>query len=395
MVNLNGHRGRVVWFLVWATSAVLAATEIGSQLASAQSFSTLYSFPGGAHGAYPYAGLISDGKGTLYGTTNGGGSSHHGTVFSLSGTGKERVLYSFAKPRGGEYPYAVLLDSSGDLYGTTPFGGISGKGVVFRVDKQGRETVLYRFAGKNDGKNPYSGMVRDSSDDWYGTTLFGGTVGGGTVFKIDKRGQETILHSFVGYNGDGAEPYAGLIQDAQGNMYGTTASGGGGTCVVECGTVFKVDTSGTVTTLYSFKGGMLSDGQYPYAGVVLDSSGVLYGTTNEGGSAGYGTVFKVDAQGNETVLSSFAGGTDGAYPYAGVVLDGAGKIYGTTVYGGASGYGTVFRVDTSGKETVLHSFAYSDGAYPYGTLIRDASGALYGTTERGGRFGYGTVFRLK
>ena len=364
MVNLNAHPGRGVRFLVWATCALLAATVIGSQLASAQSFITLYSFPGGAHGAYPYAGLISDGKGTFYGTTNGGGSSNRGTVFSLTTGGKERVRFSFAEPRDGEYPYGPLYRAaSGNLYGMTPYGGNSGRGTVFRLDKNGKQTVLHRFTGYRYGSNPYGGVVGDASGDLYGTTLYGGDTEHGTIFRLDEKGTEVLVHSFASYD-DGAYPYAGLIHDVAGNLYGTTSAGGTGDCTVGCGTVFKVDKSGVVSTLYAFTGE--PDGMAPYAGVVQDTSGAVYGTTNEGGSAGYGTVFKVDAQGKETLLYSFANGTDGAYPYAGLVLDSAGNLYGTTVYGGASGYGTVFEIDPSGKETVLHSFAYSDGAYPYG-----------------------------
>src|SRR5271165_6495671 len=175
----------------------------------------------------------------------------------------------------------------------------------------------------------------------------------------------TVLYSFAGGT-DGAIPFAGLVQDAQGNLYGTTTQGGGGLgCETQgCGTVFKVDTTGNETVLYSFTG-TGGDGGNPYAGLVRDTQGNLYGTTNQGGTSGDGTVFKVDTTGKETVLYNFTGPPDGALPYAGLVQDAQGNLYGTTGAGGASGRGTVFKVDTTGKETVLYSFNYDpDGALP-------------------------------
>lgn len=394
MAYSDHSRGWMSAIFPWVASALLGFTVIGSQSAQAQTFTTLYSFPGRAHGAYPYAGLIRNSNGTLYGTTNGGGSSSHGTVFSITKAGKERVLHSFAKPRDGEYPYGPLYEgASGSLYGTTPYGGSSGKGTVFRVDGDGREVVLHRFRGRTDGFNPFGWLVQDAEGTLYGTTLDGGATGHGTVFKVDRKGKETVLHSFISFvKGDGAYPYAGLTADRNGNLYGTTIYGGIAGCFIGCGAVFKVDTTGVLTTVYGFLGG--EDGMFPYAGLALDSKGALYGTTSQGGTFGYGTVFKVDAQGNESVLYTFAGGADGAYPYAGVVLDAGGNVYGTTVYGGVSGYGILFEVDATGVETVQHSFSYSDGAYPYAGMVPDGKGNFYGTTQRGGSDGYGTVFKL-
>jgi len=252
--------------------------------------------------------------------------------------------------------------------------------------------VLHSFAGHpGDGANPEAGLVRDAQGNLYGTTLTGGSggpelcsgVGGcGTVFKLDTTSKETVLYSFTGVP-DGEEPDAGLVRDAQGNLYGTTYNGGAS----NLGTVFELDTTGKETVLHSFTG-TGGDGSEPYGGLVLDAQGNLYGTTSFGGASGDGTVFELDTAGKETVLYSFTGtGGDGAYP-SGLVRDAQGNLYGTTYGGGASGFGTVFKLDTAGKETVLYSFTGTggDGAYPSGLvrLVRDAQGNLYGTTYEGG-----------
>jgi uncharacterized repeat protein (TIGR03803 family) len=194
----------------------------------------------------------------------------------------------------------------------------------------------------------------------------------------------SVLYSFMGGT-DGAAPQGSLALDAQNNLYGTTYLGGNPACNFGCGTVFKLDATGKETVLYRFTGG--ADGAQPFAGVILDAHGNLYGTTFGGGVYGQGTVFKVDTTRNETVLYSFTGGADGAQPRAGVILDAQDNLYGTASVGGNSlGEGTVFKVDTSGKETVLHTFAgASDGFYPQAGLLLDAQGNLYGTNSMGGQ----------
>jgi uncharacterized repeat protein (TIGR03803 family) len=210
---------------------------------------------------------------------------------------------------------------------------------------------------------------------------------------LDAEGNETLLHSFAG-TPDGEGPEAGLVRDAEGNLYGTTVYGGtaGG-----YGTVFKLNRTGQFSLLHSFAG--TPDGENPYAGLAGDSAGNGYGTTKYGGTAGgYGTVFKLSRTGQFSLLHSFAGTPDGENPLAAVVADPAGNIYGTTYYGGTLGYGTVFEIDTTGKLTVLHSFnGSSDGANPLGGLTRDAAGNLYGATSGGGDLscgfgGCGSVF---
>ncbi len=297
------------------------------------------------------------------------------------------VLYSFTRvPFPVTTPGPVVLDAQGNLYGTTSGGGASGVGTVFKVDTTGNMTVLYSFTGTGgDGSDP-NGVVLDTQGNLYGTTHSGGASGVGTVFKVDTTGNETVLYSFAG-EGDGAYPDAGVVLDAQGNLYGTTYGGGAS----GVGTVFKVDTTGNETVLYSFKG--IPDAGYPEAGVVLDAQGNLYGTTWGGGEVGRGTVFKVDTTGQETVLHSFARGTvfgDGFAPKGGVVLDAQGNLYGTTYLGGyipcntPVGCGTVFKVDTTGQETVLHTFWGARDCYePDSGLVLDAQGNLYGTCYQG------------
>jgi uncharacterized repeat protein (TIGR03803 family) len=206
---------------------------------------------------------------------------------------------------------------------------------------------------------------------------------------ISPAGQETVLHSFFGI--DGAHPTAGLLRDASGNLYGTTTGGGTG-----YGVVFKVDTSGNETVLYSFTGG--DDGAIPVGGLIQDAAGNLYGTTAEGGGdkcdAGYGcgVIFKLDTAGNETILHTFRGIPDGAEPgYGSLIRDDKGNLYGTTTQGGSAycnapnGCGIVFGLSTAGRLAILHTFTgLSDGAVPQGGLIRDADGNLYGTTYQGG-----------
>jgi uncharacterized repeat protein (TIGR03803 family) len=370
-----------------------------TQTVRTPTLSVLYSFKGVPDGRYPYAGLVLDAKGNLYGTTYEGADQvcypyGCGTVFKVDANSKETVLYSFTGTPDGSNPYTGYLvrDAQGNLYGTTQVGGAYGNGTVFKVDTTGKEMVLYSFTGGGDGAEPYGGLVRDALlGNLYGTTIKGGAYGVGTVFKVDTTGKETVLHSFTGTAGDGAYPWAGLVRDAKGNLYGTTAAGGSA-----YGTVFEVDVNGKEKVLYSFTG--TPDGASPLAGLVRDGAGNLYGTTNEGGaSCCGGTVFKVDKSGKETVLHSFTSEPDGLRPYAGVVRDTQGNLYGTTALGGnPSNYGTVFMVDAGGNETVLYRFTSSggDGAYPYAGLVRDVKGNLYGTTFAGGNLGYGTVFKL-
>jgi len=253
------------------------------------------------------------------------------------------------------------------------------------------ETVLHSFASPPKGASSCAGLIRDSAGNLYGTTISGGAAGVGVVFKLSAAGHESVLYSFTG-GADGSQPYAGVIRDSAGNLYGTTLLGG----AAGTGVVFKVNTSGQETVLYSFTGG--ADGGYPQAGVIRDSAGNLYGTTASGGTSSRGVVYKVNTSGQETVLYSFTGGADGSTPESGVIRDSAGNLYGTTVSGGTSFQGVVYKVNTSGQETVLYNFTGGvDGSNPQAGVIRDSAGDLYGTTTYGGTAGgtgFGVVYKL-
>jgi uncharacterized repeat protein (TIGR03803 family) len=308
----------------------------------------------------------------------------------------ETILYHFNCGFGGCNTYAgVVLDQQGNLYGTTGDGGNYGLGTVYKLSPTGTFTALYSFCSAimcTDGVGPVGGVVLDAEGNFYGTTAEGGGYKNGVVYKLTPAGTETVLHDF-GCQTDGCRPFAAVVLDKEGNVYGTAAGGAHG-----AGVVFKITPSGKFKTLYSFCSlANCADGAngQPY-GVVLDSKGNLYGATSSGGAYNYGAVFKLSRSGTETVLHSFAAnGEDGYSPAAGVILDSKDNVYGTTQMGGTTGFGTVFEVTAAGTETILHSFAGGEeGISPEGSLVFDTKGNLYGTTYYGGSFGFGTVFEL-
>ncbi len=252
-------------------------------------------------------------------------------------------------------------------------------------------TTLHSFNG-GDGRSPEAALVQGSDGNFYGTTVLGGAHLKGTVFKIDATGSLTTLHSFSGFPGDGAVPFAGLVQGSDGNFYGTTASGG----AFFQGTVFRMTPSGAITVLHSFNS-FFSEGAVPLAGLVQGGDGNFYGTTALGGAHVKGTVFKIDATGSLTTLHSFSGSpNDGANPVAGLVQGSDGNFYGTTAFGGAHVKGTVFNIDATGSLTTLHSFSGSpgEGAVPFAGLVQGSDGNFYSTTALGGAHGEGTVFKF-
>jgi len=349
----------------------------------------LYGFQGGSDGESPDAGLTNV-NGVFYGTTLAGGAKHDGTVFKVTASGAETVIHSFETGFGagndGGIPAGGLANVNGVLYGTTEWGGATGNGTVFEITTSGAETVLYSFAGGSDGAHPAAGLV-GVNGVLYGTTNGGGTGSRGTVFRITTSGAETVLHSF----GSDGTPGFGAMTDVDGLLYGTTYIGGATAC--GCGNVFKITTSGEESVLYDFKGG--SDGANPYKGLT-EVNGALYGTTYEGGASNRGTVFKVTTSGKESVLYSFKGGSDGANPESRLVKIGD-AFYGTTSSGGGcsdKGCGTAFKITESSAETVIHRFGEgNDGAGPAAGLT-DVNGVLYGTTIGGGPSHDGTVFAL-
>lgn len=407
--SVRGIGRRMVGAL--ATTAVTIIPLIAPQRSEAQTFAVLYSFKGKpSDGQYAAANLIQDAAGNLYGTTREGGryglpqADGEGTVFELDVAGNERVLYEFRDDNGnGYFPTSALLrDAQGDLFGTT--GGTTTSsgfgGTVFKLSHTGI-TVLHSFAGPPlDGSDPTVGLVRDCCGNLYGVSVAGGAQNLGTVFRLDKNGNETVLRSFAHW--DGAQPEGPLVSAGGGVFFGTTC--GETNAPVNNGTVFKIDSTGKETVLYRFPGG--AGGACPDTPLVLDAELSLYGETLNGGDLmcdsfgqGCGVVFKVDSTGHETILHTFTGGANGSYPSGGLVLDAAGNLYGVTTEGGSDiacpfGCGVVFKVDASGNETVLHTFEPVDGIDPVGGLLMDPLGNLYGTTTGGGAFGFGAIFKI-
>jgi len=398
----------------------------------------LHGFQGGADGLSAQGSLIMDSSGAFYGVTQSGGSANAGIVFKLtappSGTGTwtEEVLHDFAVDGvDGTFPAAgLIMDASGALYGTTTSGGTIGAGIVFKLTPPTNgattwtETVLHSFKGGNDGGVPQARLLADASGALYGTTTQGGgTEPFGTVFKLTPPAAgttswtEKILHSFslsgsatVGPGADGIMPQADLIMDSKGALYGTTSQGGAG----GVGIAFKLTpsatgaTTWTETILYAFQGG--TDGSNPAAGLLMDATGALYGTTVSGGDFDQGEVFKLippTAGQNAWIKGqayAFKGGTDGSGPRSDLIMDASGALYGTTEGGIGNSFGTAFKltaapsnvIATGLVETILHNFTGSDGNAPAaGLLLKTSSGSIFGTTTGGGTLhNGGTVFKL-
>jgi uncharacterized repeat protein (TIGR03803 family) len=412
--------------LILTTLMLVVAASTGAT--GQTTFTSLVSFDD--PDSNPNAGLVQTTSGNLYGTTRMGGTNGWGTVFEITPGGKLTTLYNFCVESGcptGALPNGGLVQATnGYLYGTTfQYGGGDKFGTVFKITLGGKLTTLHSFAGEpTDGAEPDAGLVQATNGDLYGTTyaggttVEGGTIGGGTVFKITPGGTPTTLHSFCSQSDecpDGAEPDAGLVQAANGNLYGTTSQGG--LYGTGPGTVFQITPSGTLTTLYRFCD-ISGCGAHPQAALVQGTNGNLYGTTEQGGAHGYGTVFQITPSGKLTTIYSFCAVlsgkgvcTDGedvtASPTGSLIQATDGNLYGTTVGGGTDNDGTVFELSPqpalgcpSGSntgsgwcETVLHSFDGTHGGFPHG-LVQDTNGSFYGTTSVGGTSDYGTVFSL-
>ena len=390
----------------------LLSAMLAPPTASAQAFVVLHSF-NGADGAYPLSALIEDSVGNLYGTTEEGAYGF-GTVFELSPTGTETVLHAFTGVDGA-YPCAgVVRDSAGNLYGTTGSNTSSGSGTIFELQPDGNLILLFGFYSGADGYDPTAGLTQDSQGNLYGATQQGGNdsciyYGCGVVFKLNAKRNYRVLYAFPAL-ADGASPYASVALDSSGDVYGSSINGGDTACPLNgngCGTLFEVSPAGQERVLYAFQGG--TDGAFPEGSVLRDKAGNIYGTTAEGGDLscyppyGCGTVFSLSRSGKQTVLHAFTGGSDGEIPYAGLIRDAEGNLYGTTFAGGngsqcgnPAGCGIVFKIDMAGNETLLHAFSGgTDGAFPNGALLWGSLGALYGTASGGGLFGFGTVFKVK
>ena len=393
------------WMVSLAVLGLIAGALAGPP--NGQRLQVAYSFRDVPDGANPFQSpLVLDNSGSLYGTSLHGGTGSNGTVFKVTRTGKESVLYRFAAGAKGWAPSpesGVIRDEAGNLYGTEAFSGPQQKGSVFKLGPAGKFTILHDFTGSGDGDAPSGGLVRDASGNLYGTASGGGDLQGcgngcGTVFKLDSSGKFTVLYTFTG-GGDGGIPTGSLVLDSAGNLYGTTLGGG----AFSQGTVFMLTNTGQERSLYSFTATGQSDGMEPAAGLVRDSSGTLYGTTFYGGGGscfdgfnpGCGTVFKIDKSGTFSVLHSFTGGDDGGWSTAALALDSKGNLYGTASGAGRFGAGTLFSIRKTGAFSLLHSFTGGgDGARPMGTMTIDSTGTIYGTTAGGGAFGFGEVFKF-
>jgi uncharacterized repeat protein (TIGR03803 family) len=410
----------------WRVSLVVCLAHAAAPACAAAS--VLYRFTGGADGANPAAALTRDAQGALYGTTFNGGASNFGTVFKLTPptapatAWTKQTLYSFAAGDDGRNPYSTLvIESSGALYGTTYNGGTAGQGTVFKLTPpippatNWTRTILHNFTGNADGAHPHSGLVFDSGGGaLYGTAEGGGASFAGVVYRLTPSStacggapswRHSVIHSFPGGAG-GATPYATPILDDAGALYGAAYYGGNG-----YGTIWRLtpptapSTKWAKTTLHKFAGGL--GGANPFAGLIRDSRGVLYGTTLSGGSSGFGTIFKVtppvapSTSWKHTKLFSFGPQPDGASPYATLVLDSSdGALYGVTQWGGSSGNGTIYRLKppiapaTAWTRSRLYSFKGSDGSSPYGNVLIGDNGVLYGATYSGGT-GAGVVYQFK
>ncbi len=396
------------------TVAIIFVLAVGA--AQGQTYQVIHNFAGGLDGSEPTSGVTSDAAGNLYGTTFEG-DALTGTVYRLTHKASSWVLmplYLFPyEGSGGSIPYArVIFGKDGSLYGTVAFGGnlqgcSGGCGAVFNMKPTPNppitpltpwiETPLYRFAGGNDGANPFGAdIIFDQAGSIYGTTYNGGggsCAGGcGTVYELtpsNGRWTERVLYSFM-QSGDAQHPWGGVIFDQSGNLYGTTVYGG----AHGYGAIYELTPSGSSwseTVVYNFTGG--TDGANPYAGLIFDQSGNLYGATSAGGSGNGGTAFELtSSQGGWAfnLLYSFTGasGQFSAGPIANLAFDSAGNLYGTTHGDGAYNFGSAFKLTLGSggwAYTSLHDFTGgTDGGYPRSSILFDKNGNMYGTAAGGG-----------
>lgn len=398
----------------WAFVTVLlvATILILTEDAQAQTFTVLHNFTGGADGSNPMAGLTEDAAGNLYGTTTFGGYHYGpgGTVFRLvrySSSWLVEVLYAFHGSDGAQPTARVIFGPDGTLYGTTSWGN----GNVFNVRPPAStcsssvclwtETVIYAFTPGSSGYLPGTGdLIFDSAGHLYGTTRAGGDYGNGVVFELSPGSgswTEDVLYSFYQPAITGYAPFAGVIFDLQGNIFGTTPIGEGN---ASAGAVYELMPSSngwTAQSLQSFMGG--EAGGILYGGLIRDPEGNLYGTASTGGLNNGGTVFELSPTNGGWTFATIwnLSGNDGSY--ASLTLDALGNLYGTTLEGGAYYRGNVFKLSPSNggwTYTSLHDFmgGGSDGAGPESSVTVDRNGNLYGTTVAGGLYGDGVVWEI-
>ena len=361
----------------------------------AGTFAQVMSFP---YSPPFYKNLMLASDGSLYGLTQQGGANNVGSVFQITSGGLFATLYSFTSNAS---PASLIQGSDGNLYGTTQYGG-GGYGTVFKLTTGGVFTTLVSFTGNSGsfvGDQPAASIMQGLDGSLYGTTLRGGTGGSGTIFKVSTTGTFSSLVSFTDTTGSypGSTPQTKLAQSSDGTLYGTTTYGGTG----GYGTIFKITPAGSFTSLGSFSNTAGSlPGEYPVSDLLLANDGNLYGTTEYGGANGGGTVYKVTAAGAVSSMLSFASGTAPhaeQLPSSNLIQGSDGSLYGTTLYGSGNS-GSVYKLTLSGVFTELVTFTGGSGAAPgaqaVATLVQGSDGWLYGTTAFGGAYGVGSAYRL-
>lgn len=388
-------------FRVAATVLVLALVRPAVAQTNFTLLQNLSTLATAGTGSWPYCGVIRGSDGWLYGTALLGVDTAvaGGVVYRLQTNGAGfQVIHQFAGSDGHSPQAAVLEASDGFLYGTAGNGGNGNSGVVYKLAKDGSQfAVLHHFTDGADSANPYGGLVEGSDGYLYGTTDFGDSTTRGTIYKLDKSGNNyAVIHAFTG-NPDGQQCDSKLLRGSDGWLYGTTVFGGSGAA----GTVFKLlENGGGYTVIRNFTSG--TNGAGPVAGVIEASDGFLYGTTQLGGGVSSGgVVFKLDKSGaNFNVIKSFASsGTDLRTPLAELVEGANGLLYGTATAGGISNRGGIFRLSKDGSGyTILRQFVGrtggGDGDYPRMALWRVSDDLFYGTTRSGGESGGGSIFAL-
>lgn len=384
-LNVLGAKRFATGFLFLLTAAIFATVTNGQTLEVLHSFHNF-------DGAKPRAELVQGTDGNFYGSTIAGADYDYGTMFRVTPNGAMTTLVTF-NGTNGRAPWSGLLQvSNGNFYGSTFYGGFNANGNVFQMTSNGSLTMLASFTYGSSGSSPRGRLGRGRDGNFYGTTESGGANGYGTVFRMTTNGTLTTLVAFNNANGN--RPYGELVLGSNGVFYGTTVQGGG---AYNSGTVFQMTTNGLLTTLVSFNG---NNGAYPQGTLVQARDGNFYGTTAAGGTNNRGTVFKMTTNGVLTTLASF-NNCNGSTPVAGLIQASDGNFYGTAVSGGESscpsgfqGYGTVFRVTPGGVLSTVISFNSSNGVNPETRLVQGRDGNFYGTTFAGGSYNLGTVFRI-
>jgi uncharacterized repeat protein (TIGR03803 family) len=397
---MKGSKFSLTFKLALACAALPFSLAVSAQ---AQTFTTLAAF-NGLNGELPFFGsMVQSTNGNYYGSTVDGGTKGYGVIFQLTSAGKLTDLYSFCALAGcadGTFPMvAPILGSDGNFYGTTYSGGnSSNSGTVYKMTIGGKLTTLYSFCPTqpcSDGVNPV-GLIEGSDGNFYGVAQYGGAFGDGTFFELTSLGQFKVLHSFCAQPGcsGGASPEASPMQASNGNFYGTTTLGG----LHGDGVVYEITPAGSYKALYKFCSQTdCADGSSPQATLVQDASGNLYGTTVYGGAYGEGTVFEITPTDQYIVLHSFDGsdGSDGGYPQSAPTVANDGNLYGTTTNG--INNGNIYQITPEGTYTSLYSFCNPTrcNAYyaTYG-LLQGTDGILYGATAYGGSHDSGVVYSL-